>query len=82
MVFDDSLSAVDTQTDQKIRSALSENVEGSTVVLISHRITTLMNADNIIVLEKGRIAEQGTHQQLLDKGGLYKKIYDIQMQGI
>lgn len=82
MVFDDSLSAVDTETDQKIRSALSENVEGSTVVLISHRITTLMNADNIIVLEKGRVAEQGTHQQLLDKGGLYKKIYDIQMQGI
>ena len=82
MVFDDSLSAVDTETDQKIRNALSENVEGSTVVLISHRITTLMNADNIIVLEKGRIAEQGTHQQLLDKGGLYKKIYDIQMQGI
>ncbi|WP_024866745.1 ABC transporter ATP-binding protein [Butyrivibrio sp. FCS014] len=81
MVFDDSLSAVDTETDQKIRKALSENVGDSTVVLISHRITTLMNADNIIVLEKGRIAEQGTHQQLLDKGGLYKKIYDIQMQG-
>ena len=82
MVFDDSLSAVDTETDQKIRRALADNVEGSTVVLISHRITTLMNADNIIVLEKGRVAEQGTHQQLLDKGGLYKKIYDIQMQGI
>ena len=81
MVFDDSLSAVDTETDQKIRKALADNVEGSTVVLISHRITTLMNADNIIVLEKGRIKEQGTHQQLLDKGGLYKKIYDIQMQG-
>jgi ATP-binding cassette subfamily B protein len=81
MVFDDSLSAVDTETDQKIRKALSENVGDSTVVLISHRITTLMNADNIIVLEKGRIAEEGTHQQLLDKGGLYKKIYDIQMQG-
>lgn len=81
MVFDDSLSAVDTQTDARIRQALSENTSDSTVVLISHRIMTLMHADNIIVLDHGRIAEQGTHKQLLEKGGIYKKIYDIQMQG-
>ena len=81
MVFDDSLSAVDTQTDAKIRHALSENTSDSTVVLISHRIMTLMHADNIIVLDHGRIAERGTHEQLLALGGIYKKIYDIQMQG-
>ncbi|SFB69781.1 ABC transporter ATP-binding protein [Butyrivibrio sp. YAB3001] len=81
MVFDDSLSAVDTQTDAKIRHALSENIGDSTVILISHRIMTLMHADNIIVLDHGRIAEQGTHKQLLEKNGIYKKIYDIQMQG-
>jgi ATP-binding cassette subfamily B protein len=81
MVFDDSLSAVDTQTDARIRHALSENTTDSTVVLISHRIMTLMHADNIIVLDHGRIAEQGTHEQLLAQGGIYKKIYDIQMQG-
>ena len=81
MVFDDSLSAVDTQTDAKIRAALSESTSDSTVVLISHRIMTLMHAQNIIVLDHGRIAEQGTHEQLLEKGGIYKKIYDIQMQG-
>lgn len=81
MVFDDSLSAVDTQTDARIRQALSENTSDSTVVLISHRIMTLMHADNIIVLDHGHIAEQGTHKQLLEKGGIYKKIYDIQMQG-
>ena len=82
MVFDDSLSAVDTQTDAKIRTALAENIGDSTVVLISHRITTLMHADSIIVLDKGRVAEAGTHEQLLEKGGIYKKIYDIQMQGV
>ena len=82
MVFDDSLSAVDTQTDARIRAALNDNIGDSTVVLISHRITTLMHADNIIVLDKGKVAEAGTHQQLLEKGGIYKKIYDIQMQGV
>lgn len=82
MVFDDSLSAVDTQTDARIRKALAKDTDGNTVVLISHRITTLMHADNIIVLDHGRIAEQGTHEELIKTGGIYKKIFDIQMQGI
>lgn len=69
MVFDDSLSAVDTETDSKIRHALSENLGGSTVILISHRITTLMQAEKIVVLDKGRVAEEGTHSELISKGG-------------
>lgn len=81
MVFDDSLSAVDTETDSKIRHALSENLGGSTVILISHRITTLMQAENIVVLDKGRVAEEGTHSELISKGGLYKQIYEIQTKG-
>ena len=81
MIFDDSLSAVDTETDAKIRGALEENLKGSTTILISHRITTLMHADNIIVLDHGRIAEQGDHEALLKKNGIYRRIYDIQMQG-
>ncbi len=81
MVFDDSLSAVDTQTDAKIRASLAESAKGKTVILISHRITTLMHSDHIIVMDRGRITEEGTHEQLLEKGGTYKKIYDIQMQG-
>ncbi len=82
MVFDDSLSAVDTQTDARIRKSLKDSFGGKTVILISHRINTIMGADNIIVLNHGRIAEQGTHRQLLEKGGLYSRIYDIQTEGI
>ena len=53
----------------------------STVILISHRITTLLHADCIMVLDGGRIAEMGTHQQLLQKGGIYRSIYDLQLRG-
>ena len=80
MIFDDSLSAVDAETDAKIRAALKENVADSTVILIGHRITTLMNADQILVMDKGRITESGTHEELLKHDGIYRKIYDLQMQ--
>lgn len=82
MIFDDSLSAVDAETDAKIRQAIAENTGGSTVILIAHRITTLMNADHIIVLDHGRIAEEGTHKELLAKQGIYRKIYDLQASGL
>ena len=76
-VFDDSLSAVDMETDAKIRHSIQENVHGTTI-LIAHRITTLMNADQIIVLDRGRIAQMGTHQELVEQDGIYKRIFDIQ----
>ncbi len=79
MVFDDSLSAVDAETDAQIRAALKKNLKRSTVILISHRITTLMQADRILVLKDGRIAELGTHEELIRRNGIYKSIYDIQM---
>ena len=78
MIFDDSLSAVDTETDAKIRKAISQRFGKSTVILISHRITTLSAADKIIVLDKGRITEEGTHEQLKQAGGIYQKIYETQ----
>ncbi len=79
MIFDDSLSAVDAETDARIRQALKKNLQGSTVILISHRVTTLMQAECILVLDKGRIAEMGSHEELMEKGGIYRRIYDMQM---
>ena len=76
-VFDDSLSAVDMETDAKIRHSIQENVHGTTI-LIAHRITTLMNADQILVLDRGRVAQMGTHQELVEQDGIYKRIFDIQ----
>ena len=78
LVFDDSLSAVDAETDAKIRRALQARFGRATVILISHRITTLSKADKILVLDHGRIAEQGTHEELRKAGGLYQHICAIQ----
>jgi ATP-binding cassette, subfamily B, bacterial len=78
MVFDDSLSALDTETDLAIRRALKDESKDTTVLIITHRITTAMEADRIIVLEDGGIKEIGTHQELIQKDGLYKTLYQIQ----
>ena len=78
MIFDDSLSAVDTETDAKIRARLEERFGEASVILISHRITTLSKADLILVLDNGRIVEQGTHDELRTAGGIYQSIYEIQ----
>lgn len=79
LIFDDSLSAVDSETDAAIRARLAKEFGGATVILISHRITTVMHADNIIVMDGGTIIEQGTNHELLQKGGIYRQIYDLQM---
>ena len=78
MIFDDSLSAVDAETDARIRRALQENTSEATVILIAHRITTLRHADEIFVLENGRIAEHGNHDELMSMGGIYSRVYELQ----
>ena len=78
MIFDDALSAVDTQTDAKIRQAIHKRFGKASVILISHRITTLSAADKIIVLDRGRIVEEGTHEELKQGGGIYQKIHETQ----
>ena len=81
MVFDDSLSAVDAETDAEIRRELRKGTSGATVILIAHRITTLQQADEIFVLENGRISEHGTHEQLVAKGGHYSRVNALQTGG-
>ena len=78
LIFDDSLSAVDTETDSAIRGALKERSKDVTTFIISHRITTLAEADIILVLEKGKLIQKGSHKELIACEGLYKKIWEIQ----
>jgi len=78
MIFDDSLSAVDTETDARIRSALRRRALDAAVIIISHRISTLMQADRILVLKNGTVEALGSHGELLELGGTYRRIYDLQ----
>lgn len=79
MIFDDSLSALDTQTDAEIRAALKNMPHKATTFVISHRINTLCTADKIIVLDGGRVAEMGTHDELIANDGLYRRICALQL---
>lgn len=78
LIFDDSLSAVDTETDLMIRQAIQRRDNKSTMIIITHRITTAKQADKIIVLENGTASQIGTHETLANVDGLYKKLWDIQ----
>ncbi|MDR2356915.1 MAG: ABC transporter ATP-binding protein/permease [Oscillospiraceae bacterium] len=78
IVFDDSMSSLDMRTDALIRESLRRSTRGATVIMISHRVSTLMTADSIVVLDGGRVAETGTHGELLKKNGIYRRVYDMQ----
>lgn len=78
VIFDDSLSAVDTETDVAIRKALSTRKNKATTIIISHRISTVSQADMILVIDKGQIVQRGTHKELIQEEGLYKRVYTIQ----
>lgn len=78
VIFDDSLSAVDTETDVAIRKALNTRRNKSTTIIISHRISTVAEADIILVIDKGEIIQRGTHKELINQEGLYKRVYTIQ----
>ncbi len=79
LIFDDCLSAVDTKTEEEILHNLGRIMEGKTSIIIAHRISTIKNADHILVLEDGKIIEQGTHTQLLNQQGEYASLYEKQL---
>jgi ATP-binding cassette subfamily B protein len=80
LILDDSTSSVDTETEYLIQQALAVLMEGRTTLIIAQRLLTLKNADLILVLDRGRIIERGTHQELLAQNGLYREIYDLQLK--
>jgi ATP-binding cassette subfamily B protein len=80
LILDDSTSSVDTETERLIQQALDRLMEGRTTFVIAHRLSTVRRADLILVMQDGRILERGRHQELLQRGGLYREIYDLQLR--
>src|SRR5947207_12409625 len=78
LILDEATSSVDTETEFRVRDALSRMVEGRTSVIIAHRLSTIQRADKIIVMHKGQVREIGSHQQLLANRGIYYKLYQLQ----
>jgi ATP-binding cassette subfamily B protein len=78
LIFDDSLSAVDTETDAKINESLRQRTKNVTTIIITHRIASISKADKVLVMENGRIVESGSPDELLLRGGIYSRIHNMQ----
>jgi ATP-binding cassette subfamily B protein len=78
LILDEATSSVDTQTELMIRAALDRLLTGRTAIVIAHRLSTIQRADQILVMHKGRLREQGTHQELLARRGIYYRLYQLQ----
>ena len=82
VILDDSTSAVDTATDSKIREAFNSELKDTTTIIIAQRISSVCDADKIIVLENGRVNAVGTHDELLENNEIYKEVYESQQKGV
>ena len=80
LVLDEATSSIDTETEELIQTAIEKLTKGRTSILVAHRLSTIRNADKIIVLDKGKLMEQGTHEELLEQTGIYKNLYEIQFE--
>lgn len=79
LILDEATANIDTETEQWIQDALEKLMTGRTTIMVAHRLSTIQHADKIMVMHKGRIRESGTHQELLEQGGIYKKLYELQL---
>lgn len=82
LVMDEATANIDTETEVLIQDALESLMKGRTTIMVAHRLSTIQHTDNIIVMHKGRIKEQGTHQELLKNDGIYKKLYELQLYSV
>ena len=78
LILDEATSALDTESEKLVQQALTRMLKGRTSVVIAHRLSTIHHADKIIVIDEGRIAEQGTHDELIARGGIYAKLIEMQ----
>jgi subfamily B ATP-binding cassette protein MsbA len=80
LILDEATSALDTESEMLVQQALNNLMLGRTTIVIAHRLSTVRSADRIIVMDAGRIAETGTHQELLSRGGIYRRLYELQFE--
>ena len=78
LILDEATSSIDTESEYLIQQAITRLIKGRTSLVIAHRLSTIRNANKIIVLDQGELLEMGSHEELLEKGGHYKKLYDLQ----
>ena len=82
LILDEAPSSIDTRTEVKIQAAFTKLMEGRTTFIVAHRLSTIREADVILVMKDGKIIEQGTHEELLAQGGFYNKLYNSQFQAV